>query len=254
MVITNYHAWHHCSGHLGPFDILWADEVQHLPLDDILTVKLPWTAVPTDIRPLIRELQEADNLDKEKLEELSQLMTDHAVDISVFLAERGLSHEYREARDYYDGTYRNKSFEIRGGELVCRPVHPADNGRSLFFKNRMDIKTYVGMSGTLMDSEQIGVKDEPVHFFAPQLPSPMIRCWNEVTSARDVRFARARQAESFHPQERGVLFFNSRREAGEYHEKYNDPRHIMQVTPGARCRDGYACSKQRRCATHLWWA
>ena len=222
VVVTNYYAYHYCKDHLGEFDILWADEAQHTPIEDIKTVQVPTSCVPSEVLSLLRALQVTDNITEDAHTRATEGMNGAMRQIAENVAMLAQPSEYPEAGNPWPGMYSNRSFDIDRGLLTCRPVHPGNLGRGLFYTEDGP-KTQIAMSATLVSSDQIGVKDEPVRFFEPLLPSPTIYYWPEFSSAVDVRFARTRQACDRHPEERGVLFFNSKREAEQYADTFPRP-------------------------------
>ena len=231
VIVTNYHAYHYSKQHFGQRDIFWADEAQHMPIEDLRAVIVPRYAIPDGIEAKLLHMQNPENVTKKSLSEMSDgmnLIREQIIDAVLDREHENLHPSVFSADEHL---YSNRSFTLNDQFLECKPIHKGDYGTQLFLR---DTPTAVAMSGTLIHGSQIGVKDHNVKRFFPQLPSPEVITWKRRAKNRDERFANVMEAVSGNRGERGVVFFASRRETREFADAHPSRRWVLQRSPGAR--------------------
>ena len=231
MIVTNYHAYHYSGHHFGRRDILWADEAQHMPVSELMSVKVPRYALSPKITTHLMYLQDPANISVKTLEKMSELLNEVREEIIDSIFDHDQADEYTSAISVNENLYSNRSFTLHQSHLECQPIHLGDWGSNLFLN---DTPISIAMSGTLIDSRQIGVRDHKVLKFPAQLPSPEVRTWKSRAKSAPERFQRVMEAVDSNKGSKGVIFFSSRRETEEFALDNRNSRWIVQQTPGAR--------------------
>ena len=231
VVVTNYHAYYWSGHHFGPREILWGDEIQHIPASELKTVRVPRYAIPGNVLAYLMGLQDVENINKKSLEKASAALNEVREQIADKIFEMGDENNYSNALSSYEELYSNMSFTLNTGHLDCQPIYLNNYGAELFLQQ---VPIAIGMSGTLLDGKQIGVRNHDVHKFAPTLPSPEIATWKSRAKSTPERFDNVVSAVDGNQGDRGVVFFASKRETEEFAARNPNSRWIMQRSPGAR--------------------